>query len=104
MGEENKNKIEELIAEFSGSKAYVLNEASNDQAVRELFKQIKTENGKIDGIVHSIAHANTEDLHNDFLYTSKEGYSHAVDVSSYSFVLTARIAKEIEMLNKNASY
>ena len=103
MGEENKNKIEELIAEFSGSKAYVLNEASNDQAVRELFKQIKTENGKIDGIVHSIAHANTEDLHNDFLYTSKEGYSHAVDVSSYSFVLTARIAKEIEMLNKNAS-
>ena len=33
-------------------------------------------------IVHAIAHANTEDLRNDFILTSKEGYSHAVDVSS----------------------
>ena len=87
MGEENKGKIEELISEFEGAKAYAL----------------KKENGKIDGLVHAIAHANTEDLHNDFIYTSKEGYSHAVDVSSYSFVLAARIAKEIDFLNDNAS-
>ena len=81
MGEDNKDKIEELISEFKGSKAY----------------------GKVDGIVHAIAHANTEDLHQDFIYTSKEGYSHAVDVSSYSFVLTARIAKELDFLNENAN-
>ena len=103
MGEENKNKIEELISEFSGSKAYVLNGASEDEKVKETFMKIKKENGKIDGIVHAIAHANTEDLHNDFIYTSKEGYAHAVDVSSYSFVLAARIAKEINLLNENAS-
>ena len=103
MGEENKNKIEELISEFSGSKAYVLNGASEDEKVRETFTKIKEENGKIDGIVHAIAHANTEDLHNDFIYTSKEGYAHAVDVSSYSFVLVSRIAKEIELLNENAN-
>ena len=102
MGEENKEKIEDLISEFEGSKAYVLNGASEDEMVKEVFEKIKAENGKIDGIVHSIAHANTEDLHNDFVYTSKEGYSHAVDVSAYSFVLTARIAKEIDMLNENA--
>lgn len=102
MGEENKSKIEELISEFEGSKAYVLNGASEDEMVKDVFEKIKAENGKIDGIVHSIAHANTEDLHNDFVYTSKEGYSHAVDVSAYSFVLTARIAKEIDMLNENA--
>lgn len=75
MGEENKNKIEELISEFSGSKAYVLNGASEDEKVKETFMKIKKENGKIDGIVHAIAHANTEDLHNDFIYTSKEGYA-----------------------------
>ena len=103
MGEENKNKIEELISEFSGSKAYVLNGASEDEKVKETFMKIKKENGKIDGIVHAIAHANTEDLHNDFIYTSKEGYAHAVDVSSYSFVLVSRIAKEIELLNENAN-
>ena len=103
MGEDNKDKIEELISEFEGSKAYVLNGASEDEIVEETFKKIKEENGKIDGIVHAVAHANTEDLHHDFICTSKEGYSHAIDVSAYSFVLVARKAKELDMLNENAS-
>ena len=103
MNEENKNKIEELISEFKGSKAYVLNGASEDELVRETFNKIKEENGKIDGLVHAIAHANTEDLHNNFINTGKEGYSHAIDVSAYSFVLAARVAKEIDLLNENAS-
>lgn len=103
MGEENKEKIEELISEFKDSKAYVLDGASEDELVKEVFTKIKEENGKIDGIVHAIAHANTQDLHNDFIYTSKEGYAHACDVSSYSFVLAARMAKQLEMLNENAS-
>ena len=103
MREENKEKIEELISEFKGSKAYVLNGASEDELVKQTFEKIKEENGKIDGLVHAIANAKTEDLHNDFIYTSKEGFSHALDVSSYSFVLAARIAKEIDLLNENAS-
>lgn len=103
MGEENKDKIEELISEFEGSKAYVLNGASEDELVKETFIKIKEENGKIDGLVHAIAHANTEDLHNDFIFTSKEGYAHAVDVSSYSFVLAARLAKELDLLNEKSS-
>lgn len=103
MGEENKDKIESLISEFEGSKAYVLNGASEDDVVRESFEKIKAENGKIDGIVHAIAHANTEDLHNDFICTSKDGFSHACDVSAYSFVLVARMAKELDFLNENAS-
>ena len=103
MREENKEKIEELISEFKVSKAYVLNGASEDELVKQTFEKIKEENGKIDGLVHAIANAKTEDLHNDFIYTSKEGFSHALDVSSYSFVLAARIAKEIDLLNENAS-
>ena len=103
MGEENKEKIEQLISCFEGSKAYVLNGASEDDVVKNTFEKIKKENGKIDGIVHAIAHANTEDLHNDFVFTSKEGFSHACDVSAYSFVLVSRMAKELDMLNENAS-
>ena len=80
MGEENKEKIEELVSDFKGSKAYVLNGASEDEKVRETFTKIKEENGKVDGIVHAIAHANTEDLHNDFIYTSKEGFAHSCAV------------------------
>ena len=102
-GEKNRGKIEEMISEFQDSKAYVLSEASEDEAVREVFTKIKEENGKIDGIVHAIAHAFTEDLHNDFIQTSKEGYLHACEVSAYSFVLAARTAKELDMLNENAT-
>ena len=103
MDESNKDKIEELTKEFAGSKCYVLDGASEDEKVEAVFKQIKQENGKVDGIVHAIAHANTEDLHNDFIQTSREGFSHANDVSAYSFVLVARMAKKLDMLNENAS-
>ena len=103
VGEENRSKIEELTAEFEGSKLYALDAASEDEVVRDVFTKIKSENGKVDGIVHAIAHANTEDLHNDFIFTSKEGFAHANDVSAYSFVLAARMAKELDMLNENAS-
>lgn len=103
MDESNKDKIEELTKEFEGSKSYVLDGASEDEKVKKVFEQIKEENGKIDGIVHAIAHAKTEDLHNDFIYTGRDGFSHACDVSAYSFVLVARTAKELDMLNENAS-
>ncbi len=102
-GEENKDKIEALIKEFEGSKAYVLNGASEDDLVKQAFMKIKQDNGKIDGIVHAIAHAKTEELHEDFIKTSKEGFAHACEVSSYSFVLASRIAKEIDALNERAS-
>ena len=102
-GEKNKEKIEELISEFEGSKAYVLSNASEDENVKEIFAKIKQENGNIDAIVHSIARASKEDLDNDFIDTSREGFAHALDVSTYSFVLVSRVAKELDMLNENAS-
>ena len=102
MGEENRDKIEELISEFGETKAYSC-DASVDSELEELFDKIKADFGKIDGIVHAIAHAFTDDLRNPFIETSKEGYSHAVDVSAYTFVATARIAKEKDILAENAS-
>ena len=102
MGEENREKVEELISEIPNSKAYEC-DASSDEKIKEAFEKIKEENGNLDGILHSIAHANTEDLRNDFITTSREGFSHANDVSAYSFVAVARIANELEMLNDGAS-
>lgn len=102
MGEENRLKIEELLQEFDGFKAYTC-DASKDEEIEKLFTEIKKEYGKIDGILHSIAHANTEDLRNDFILTSKEGFSHANDVSAYTLVAVSRIAKDLDILNEEAS-
>lgn len=99
---ENKEKIEQLISEIPGAKAYDC-DASSDESMQKCFEQIKKNHGKVDGILHSIAHANTEDLRNDFTYTSREGFAHACDVSAYSFIAVARIAKQLDILNENAS-
>ncbi len=102
QGEENKEKIESLLSEIRYKKAYSC-DASDDKDLERVLREIKEEYGSLDGIVHCIAHANTEDLRNDFINTSKEGFAHANDVSAYSFVATARIAKDIELLNEGAS-
>ena len=99
---ENREKIEQLISEIPGAKAYDC-DASSDESMQKCFEQIKKNHGKVDGILHSIAHANTEDLRNDFTLTSRDGFAHACDVSAYSFIAVARIAKQLDMLNENAS-
>ena len=99
---EKIEKIKELTDEIPNSKVYAC-DASSDESIRQCLEQIKQNHGKVDGILHAIAHANTEDLRNDFILTSRDGYAHACDVSAYSFVATARIAKELDLLNENAS-
>ena len=102
QGEENREKLESLLSEIPYKKAYAC-DASKDEDIQKVLKEIKEEYGNLDGIVHCIAHANTEDLRQDFILTSKEGFSHANDVSAYTLVATARIAKELDVLTENAS-
>lgn len=99
---EKVEKLEELISEIPNAKLYQCN-VSSDENIKECFTKIKNECGSVDGILHAIAHANTEDLRNDFIFTSREGYAHACDISAYSLVAVARIADEIGLLNDGAS-
>ena len=101
--EANFEKVKQLLEEIPDSKLYICNDVSKDEDIEKCLEQIKKENGKIDGILHAIAHANTDDLRNDFINTSREGYAHAQDVSSYSLVAIVRMAKEKDMLNESAS-
>ena len=101
--ETNFEKVKQLLEEIPDSKLYICNDVSKDEDIEKCLEQIKSENGKIDGILHAIAHANTEDLRNDFINTSRDGYAHAQDVSSYSLVAIVRMAKEKEMFNDGAS-
>ncbi len=99
---EKIEKIKELTDEIPNSKVYAC-DAGSDESIKECLEQIKQNHGKVDGILHAIAHANTEDLRNDFILTSRSGYAHACDVSAYSLVATVRIAKELDLLNEGAS-
>lgn len=99
---EKIEKIKELTDEIPNSRVYAC-DMSSDESIKQCLNQIKEKHGKVDGILHAIAHANTEDLRNDFILTSRNGYAHACDVSAYSLVAVARLAKELEVLNTGAS-
>ena len=101
--QDSVEKVKDLLKEMPGASVYVCNNVSIDEDISNCLDEIKKDHGKIDGILHAIAHANTEDLRNDFILTSRDGYAHAQDVSSYSLVAIVRMAREKEMLNEGAS-
>ena len=101
--EENLEKVNKLLEELPGSKAYVLGDVSYDENIEKCLDEIKKNHGKVDGVLHAIAHANSEDLRNDFILTSRDGFAHANDVSSYSLIAIVRMLKEKDMLNEGAS-
>lgn len=101
--EDSLEKVKDLLKELPGSSVYVCGDVSLDENIDKCLEEIKKNHGKVDGILHAIAHANTEDLRNDFILTSRDGYAHAQDVSAYSLVAIIRMAREKQMLNEGAS-
>lgn len=101
--EDSLEKVKALLEEIPGSSVYVCGDVSIEKNIDDCLNKIKKDNGKIDGILHAIAHANTEDLRNDFINTSQNGYAHAQDVSCYSLIAITRKLIEKQMLNEGAS-
>ncbi len=67
-------------------------DVANDAEIDQLFAQLKEKYGKLDILVHSVAYAPVEELKNDFLQTSREGFRVAHDVSVYSLIAVTRAA------------
>ena len=99
---EEPEKLEKLFSNSSNIKGYRC-DVSKDEDIQAVLTQIKEDYGKIDGILHSIAHANTEDLRNDFINTSRDGFLHSMDVSAYSLVSICKYAVKIGLLNDSSS-
>jgi enoyl-[acyl-carrier protein] reductase I len=69
-------------------------DVQSDKDLDNLFQEVKTRWETMDGVVHSIAFANGEDLEKPFSQTGREGFRLALDVSAYSLVGVAdRAAK-----------
>lgn len=64
-------------------------DVDSDQEITALYSYLESTWGKIDGIVHSIAYAEREDLQCRFSDTSRKGFHTALGVSAYSLVALA---------------
>lgn len=94
QGEREKDGVAELVS-LLGNSFLTQCDVSSDQDIDRLFTEIKEKYGKLHGVVHAVAHAKREDIHNDFVNTSRDGFAHALDVSAYSLIAVSRGAKGI---------
>jgi enoyl-[acyl-carrier protein] reductase I len=67
-------------------------DVSKDEDITRVFNQLKDRFGKLHVLVHSVAFAPAEELKNEFINTTREGFRIAHDVSVYSLIAVSRAA------------
>jgi len=63
--------------------------------LQALFEAIRTQWGRLDFVLHSIAFAPKEDLHGRVVDSSRAGFARAMDISCHSFARMARLAEPL---------
>lgn len=91
QNERMKAEAHGLIEELPGAEGFQC-DVSSDGEIATLFEQLKERYGKLDVLVHAVAFAPAEDMHGDFVNTSREGFRIAHDVSVYSLIAVSRAA------------
>jgi len=91
QGERLKESVEELTTKMSGS-VLLPCDVTSDQEIDAVFNKVGEQFGKLDVLVHSVAYAPREDLENEFVKTSRNGFKVAHDISAYSLVGLTRAA------------
>jgi len=91
QGERLEENVRELASSLSGSAVYPC-DVTEDSQIDSLFGSLARDFGSLDFLVHCVAFANREDLENDFVQTSREGFRLAHDISAYSLVALTRAA------------
>ena len=79
-------------------------DVQNDDEIESLFRRLEEEWGRIDGLIHSIAFANREELRESCVdRTTRGGFLLAHEVSCYSLLALAKMASPLMQDGKNAS-
>lgn len=67
-------------------------DVTSDAEIDAVFSRVGEEFGSLDVLLHSVAYAPKEDLENEFVATSRDGFKLAHDISAYSLVALSRAA------------
>ncbi|MCU1298698.1 MAG: Enoyl-[acyl-carrier-protein] reductase [Acidobacteriaceae bacterium] len=91
QNERLEQEAKDLILSLPGAEACMC-DVSSDSEIDRLFERLKERHGKLHAIVHSVAFAPADELKNDFVNTTREGFRIAHDVSVYSLIAVSRAA------------
>lgn len=94
QSERLQREAESLVTELGleGKAKIYQCDVSRDEEIDAVFAQVKEHFGKVDTLVHAVAFAPADEIKNDFLLTSREGFRIAHDVSVYSLIALSRAA------------
>ena len=95
QGERLKDGVAELANSLGGNPPLFDCDVANDPQLDAVFQGIKNSFGTLDFFVHAVAFAKREELENEFLPTSREGFRLALDISAYSLTALAQRAAPI---------
>ncbi len=96
-----KERVETIAREFDSTVVLELDVAS-DESIANCFHNLKKQWQTFDILVHAIAFAPADQLYGNYTQNAtREGYHIAHDISAYSFVALAQVAKP--MLNNNGA-
>jgi enoyl-[acyl-carrier protein] reductase I len=91
QNERLEQEAKDLILSLPGAEAFMC-DVSKDDDIARVFAQLKDHYGKLHVLVHSVAFAPADELRNEFINTTREGFRIAHDVSVYSLIAVSRAA------------
>lgn len=89
-----EKKVKELVEPLNPS-LFVPCNVQDDAQIQATFDTIRETWDKIDILIHCLAFAGKDELSGDFSNTSREGFTRALDISSYSLISLAAAAKPL---------
>jgi enoyl-[acyl-carrier protein] reductase I len=90
QGERVKENVEELVGTFGENVALAPCDVSSDEEIKSFFEFVRTKTDRVDMMLHSVAFAPKEALAGRFVETTRDAFTTALDISSYSLVALAR--------------
>ena len=91
LNEKARRFVEPLAQDLEASITAAVDVSIAGQ-LEAMFDQVRSQWGRLDILVHSIAFAPKEDLQGGLLNCSADGFAKAMDVSCHSFVRMAKLA------------
>lgn len=91
QGDRIREKVESLAAELRDPLVLEM-DVTNEEQVGAVFEKVGADCGRLDYLLHSVAHARSEDLKGHFRDTPHDGWVHALRISAYSLLAMARHA------------
>lgn len=95
---DDKGRFEKKVAELTEPlhpTVFLPCDVTDDNQIQETFAAIAVKWGRLDILIHCLAFAGKEELSGDFSKTSRQGFTKALEISTYSLTQMSALAKPL---------